>query len=90
MHYRFQEMTRLYHFTTVEAAFKIIQSGKLRFGKQYRKNDLLESNKIAFEYVLSEEAMEQYNSFFAEEEMRNGQGTRCESFDDYLKAVSVL
>ena len=73
MHYRFQEMTRLYHFTTVEAAFKIIQSGKLRFGKQYRMNDLLESNKIAFEHVLSEEAMEQYNSFFAEEEMHRYQ-----------------
>ena len=26
----------------------------------------------------------------AAEEIRNGQGTRCESFDDYLKAVSVL
>ena len=66
-------MNRLYHFTSFDAACKIIESGKMRFGKQYRMNDLLESNKIAFGHVLSEETMEKHNEFFAEHEMHRYQ-----------------
>ena len=33
---RFEEMPRLYHFTSAKAAFSIIESGKLRFGKSFR------------------------------------------------------
>lgn len=70
---QFIEMNRLYHFTNNDAAYKIIQSGKLRFGKQSGMNDLLESNRITFEHVLSEESMAQYNSHFAEKEMHRYQ-----------------
>ena len=40
-------MTKLYHFTSFEAACEIIESRKLRFGKMYRMNDLIESSRIS-------------------------------------------
>lgn len=43
---KFEETSRLYHFTSAKAAFSIIESGKLRFGKSYRLNDLIESNRV--------------------------------------------
>lgn len=80
---RFQEMTRLYHFTSFDAAYSIIESGRMRFGKQYRMNDLLESNKIAFGHVLSEDTMIQYNEFFAEDEMHRYQQISFTQDRDY-------
>lgn len=70
---RFEEMTKLYHFTSFKTACKIIESRKLRFGKQYRMNDLLESNKIAFGRVLSADVMKHYNEYYAEDEMHRYQ-----------------
>jgi hypothetical protein len=32
---RFEEMTKLYHFTSFDAACSIIESRKFRFGKMY-------------------------------------------------------
>ena len=45
---RFEEMNRLYHFTNLDAACQIIESRKLRFGKMYKMNDLIESNRMGF------------------------------------------
>lgn len=71
--YRFQKMSRLYHFTSFNAACKIIRSGKLRFSKSYKLNDLIESNRIVFEHVLSEELLEGRNGLLAEAEMHKYQ-----------------
>jgi hypothetical protein len=76
-------MTKLYHFTSFAAACKIIESGRMRFGKQYRMNDLLESNKIAFGHVLSKEIMKQYNEFYAEDEMHRYQQISFTQDRDY-------
>jgi hypothetical protein len=71
---RFQEMNRLYHFTSFDAACKIIGSKRLRFGKSYKMNDLLESNKIVFERVLSsEDLLSEVSADYAEREMRRYQ-----------------
>ena len=71
--YRFQKMSRLYHFTSFNAACKIIKSGKLRFSQSYKLNDLIESNRIVFEHVLSEELLEKRNGILAEAEMHRYQ-----------------
>lgn len=52
-------MSRLYHFTSFEAACKIIKSGKLRFSKASQLNDLIESNRVARERTLSERILEE-------------------------------
>jgi hypothetical protein len=52
--WRFQEMSRLYHFTSFDSACKIIKSGKLRFSKAWRLNDLTESNRVVGERTISE------------------------------------
>lgn len=64
-------MTKLYHFTDVEAACCIIESRKLRFGKMYRMNDLIESNRIVFGRIVKDELSER--ELFAEEEMNRYQ-----------------
>lgn len=71
--YKFQKMSRLYHFTSFNAACKIIRSGKLMFSKSYKLNDLIESNRIVFEHVLSEELLEEHNGILAEAEMHRYQ-----------------
>ena len=71
--YRFQKMSRLYHFTSFNTACKIIRSGKLRFSKSYQLNDLIESNRIVFEHVLSEEVLEERNGKLAEAELHRYQ-----------------
>ena len=71
---RFAEMSRLYHFTSFDAACKIIESKRLRFGKLPRMNDLIESNKIVFQRVIFNSlAEDKDNGLFAEEEMRRYQ-----------------
>lgn len=71
---RFEEMSRLYHFTSVRAAFSILESGKLRFGKLFRLNDLIESNKVVFKHVLhGGDLCQNEKDAFAEEEMRRYQ-----------------
>ena len=52
--WRFQEMSRLYHFTSFDSACKIIKSGKLRFSKAWRLNDLIESDRVVGERTISE------------------------------------
>ena len=47
-------MSRLYHFTSFDSACKIIKSGKLRFSKAWRLNDLIESNRVVGERTISE------------------------------------
>lgn len=47
-------MSRLYHFTSLDAACKIIKSGKMRFSKAWRSNDLIENNRVVFERTISE------------------------------------
>lgn len=71
---RFVEMIRLYHFTSFDAACKIIESKQLRFGKLSRMNDLIESNKIVFQRVIFGNLKEdKENGLFAEEEMHRYQ-----------------
>ena len=66
---RFAEMTRLYHFTSFDAACKMIESKRLRFGKLSRMNDLIESNKIVFQRVIFGNLEEdKENGQFAEDE----------------------
>ena len=71
--YRFQKMSRLYHFTSFNAACKIIKSGKLKFSQSFKLNDLIESNRIVFEHILSEELLEKRNGLLAEAEMQSYQ-----------------
>ena len=68
---RFQEMTKLYHFTDVGAACCIIESRQLRFGKMYQMNDLIESNRIVFGRIVKDELSER--ELYAEEEMNRYQ-----------------
>lgn len=71
---RFEETSRLYHFTSAKAAFRIIESGKLRFGKSYRLNDLIESNRVVFKHLLSGgDLCHDDKDAFAEDEMRRYQ-----------------
>lgn len=74
---RFEEMTRLYHFTSFKAACSIIKSGRLRFGKMYRMNDLIESNRMGFGRVvkgyLSPDNSRDYKDILAENEMHRYQ-----------------
>lgn len=44
----FSKMSKLYHYTTFEAALKIIQSGNLRFGSLYNMNDIHECCKLIY------------------------------------------
>ena len=68
---RFQEMTKLYHFTSFDAACEIIESRKLRFGKMYRMNDLIESNRISWRRIVGQYLSE--IDLYAEEEMNRYQ-----------------
>ena len=68
---RFQGMTKLYHFTSFEAACDIVESRKLRFGKMYRMNDLLESNRISWGRIIDGNLSEL--ELFAEDEMNRYQ-----------------
>lgn len=71
---RFEEMSRLYHFTSAKAAFSIIESGRLRFGKSFRLNDLIESNRIVFKHLLNGgDLCRDEKDAFAEDEMRRYQ-----------------
>ncbi len=65
-------MSRLYHFTSFESAYKIIATRRLRFGKAYKMNDLIESNRIVFDRVLSLSPLKD-SSLYAEREMRRYQ-----------------
>ena len=71
---RFAEMTRLYHFTSFEAACNIIESKRLRFGKLSQMNDLVESNKMVFQRVVCGNLEEDnLNGMYAEKEMHKYQ-----------------
>ena len=69
---RFVEMSRLYHFTSFDSACKIIGSKRLRFGKAYRMNDLIESNRMVFDHILSSSLLKD-SSLYAEREMKRYQ-----------------
>ena len=68
---RFQEMSKLYHFTNLGAACSIIESRRLRFGKMYKMNDLIESNRIVYGRFVKDELSE--IELYAEEEMNRYQ-----------------
>ena len=68
---RFEEMSRLYHFTNFDAACSIIESRKLRFGKMFKMNDLNESGRIVFKRFLTHSLPEK--DLFAEEELQRYQ-----------------
>ncbi len=71
---RFRKISRLYHFTSAKAAFSIIESGKLRFGKSFRLNDLIESNRVVFRHLLNGgDLCREEKDSFAEDEMRRYQ-----------------
>lgn len=70
---RFTKMHRLYHFTSFEAACKILEDKKLRFGKPSRLNDLNESKKIVFQRLVINLEEDNANGMFAEDEMRRYQ-----------------
>lgn len=44
----FEKTEKLYHFTTLEKALKIIDSNRLRFGRLSNMNDIHEADKIMF------------------------------------------
>lgn len=44
IYFSFFKMSKLYHFTSFNSACKIIESGKLRFSKSFKLNDLIESD----------------------------------------------
>lgn len=74
MYFRFSGITKLYHFTSFDAACKIIKSGKLRFSKSYRLNDLIESNRVVWERSLQGDIPDgQEYLHYAEVEMRRYQ-----------------
>lgn len=74
MYFRFSGITKLYHFTSFDSASKIIQSGKLRFSKSYRLNDLIESNRVVWERSLQGDIPDgQEYLHYAEVEMRRYQ-----------------
>jgi len=74
---RFEEMNRLYHFTGFKAACSIIESGKLRFGKSFKMNDLIESNRMGFgraiQGYLSADDSRDYKDLLVEKEMHRYQ-----------------
>ena len=71
---RFEEMSRLYHFTSAKAVFSIIESGRLRFGQSFRLNDLIESNRIVFKHLLhGGDACRDEKDALTEDEMRRYQ-----------------
>ena len=71
---RFEKISRLYHFTSAKAAFSIIESGKLRFSKSFRLNDLIESNRVVFDHMLhGGDTCRNDKDAFAEDEMRRYQ-----------------
>lgn len=74
---RFEEMNRLYHFTSFKAACSIIKSGQLRFGKLFRMNDLIESNRMGFgraiQGYLSADNSRDLKDMLAENEMHRYQ-----------------
>lgn len=81
---RFEKMSRLYHFTSAKAAFSIIESGKLRFGKSFRLNDLIESNRIVFDHLLNGgDICHDEKDAFAEDEMRRYQVISFSQDADY-------
>ena len=72
--FRFSEISKLYHFTSFESACKIIESGRLRFSKSYRLNDLIESNRVVWERTFRGYIPEEKEYLcYAEEEMRKYQ-----------------
>ena len=74
IYYRFFEMSKLYHFTSFESACKIIKSGRLRFSKAYRLNDLIESNRVVWERTFGGYIPDDKEYlYYAEEEMRRYQ-----------------
>lgn len=68
---RFEEMTKLYHFTSFDAACSIIESRKFRFGKMFKMNDLIESGRIHFRRIFTNDLPDK--DLFAEDEMRRYQ-----------------
>lgn len=68
---RFEDMSKLYHFTNLDAATKIIESRRLRFGKMFRMNDLIESNRIVYGRIFSNTLSEREQ--FAEAELNRYQ-----------------
>ena len=70
----FFEISKLYHFTSLESARKIIASRKLRFSKSRRLNDLIESNRVVWERTLGGYIPDDKEYlYYAEEEMRRYQ-----------------
>lgn len=71
---QFTDMTRLYHFTSFKSAYWIIASRKMKFGKMFRMNDLIESNRIVFDRLVAENEEDiKYNGAYAEREMHRYQ-----------------
>ncbi len=68
---RFQEMTKLYHFTSFDAACNIIESRKLRFGKMFKMNDIIESGRIHFGRIFTNDLPDK--DLFEEDEMQRYQ-----------------
>ena len=71
IHRRFEEMTKLCHFTSFKAACSIIESRELRFGKMFKMNDLIESGRIHFGRIFSNNLPDKDLS--AEDEMQRYQ-----------------
>lgn len=70
---RFEKMNRLYHFTTYDSACMILKSKQLKFGKHFRMNDLIESEKIVFQRTYIDMGKDKYNGLYAEKEMNRYQ-----------------
>ena len=81
---KFRNISRLYHFTSAKAAFSIIESGRLRFGKSFRLNDLIESNRVVFKHMLNGgDYCRDEKDAYAEDEMRRYQVISFAQDSDY-------
>lgn len=70
IYFSFFKMSKLYHFTSFNSACKIIESGKLRFSKSFKLNDLIESNRVVWERTLGGYIPEDKEYlYYAEDEM---------------------
>lgn len=45
---KFEQIEKLYHFTSFDTALKILESNRLKFGKLTNMNDVHENDKVAF------------------------------------------
>lgn len=82
----------LYHFTTFEAAVKIVSSNKLLFGKAYRKNDIAEVYKEIYGNIddnVAQSALKEYQYISFTQNGRLGKGFEIDALWGYYAEKGV-